>query len=141
MTMIKPASFTVEDAIVQHKFNGLFCYPDLSQSPAMIHSILYTAHAFRDMLLGSPTGHVARLHLAQALYHLQQSIMDQTTATTRTTMSIVILLASTTAFLGDFETSQKHMDGLHKLVTLRGGLKSLGYGTMEQYKAQRYIVT
>lgn len=127
----------MEDNIVQDKFSGLFCYAALAQSPAMIHSILYSAQAFRDMLLQTPTGHVARMHLAKALHHLQECIMDQSTAMTRTTMSVVILLATTTAFLGDFETSQKHMDGLYKLVTLRGGVKSLGYGTMEQYKAQR----
>lgn len=103
----------------------------------MIHSILFTAQAFRDAMLQDPCGEVARYHLAQCLSYLQQSLDDEKNATTDTNMYVVVSLATSAAFLGDLESAKKHMDGLYQMVRLRGGLASLGPGSMLEYKTQR----
>ncbi|CAM1508640.1 Fc.00g054880.m01.CDS01 [Cosmosporella sp. VM-42] len=52
-------------------------------------------------------------------------------------MAVVTSLATAAAMLGDLETAQKHMDGLHRMIELRGGLKCLGNRSMIEHKAQR----
>lgn len=138
-TIVKPSTFTVEHALVEVDWQGMFCFTDLAQSPAMVHSMLFTAQAFRDVMLRMPIGEVAQVHLSQSLHYLQQSLNDTDFATSTTTMAVVTSLATTAAFFGEFDTAKKHMDGLYQMVNLRGGLGAFGSGSMVAYKAQRYI--
>lgn len=40
------------------------------------------------------------------------------------TTSAILFLAEHAYFIGDFESSRHHMDGLRKIVNLRGGVDS-----------------
>ena len=71
--------------------------------------------------MGLPYGSIPRLHLAKALRHLQTSLDDEREAIKLSTMAVVASLAMVTVIVGDFETAGKHMDGLQKMVELRGG--------------------
>jgi hypothetical protein len=135
-TVVKPATYAVQlfGADDEHS-SGMFCFNGLSSHPAMVPSLLFTAQAFRDMMVGSPLGSLAHTHLAKTLRLLKSSLEDEEEATSYGTMVVVSSLATAAIILGDLDTAGKHLDGLKKMVEVRGGLLSLGPLNMITYKA------
>lgn len=103
----------------------------------MLHTVVFTAQVFHDTFIGPSCGRTAEFHLAKTLAILQQSLNDGTEATSNETMAVVTSLAMAAFILGDIETARKHMDGLSRMVTLRGGFKALGKGALIEHKARR----
>lgn len=136
-TIIKPATYTIEVTLVEGQRTDMLCFSNFSQHPALFHSILFTSQAFWDLSLGQAYGNTAQFHLAKTLFHLQQSLQDDNEATTTSTMTVVISLAAAAAILGDLETVEKHMNGLRRMIELRGGLHTLREGSVVEHKAQR----
>ncbi|TGJ84806.1 hypothetical protein E0Z10_g3966 [Xylaria hypoxylon] len=136
-TTIKPSAYTIETKIVDERPDDLFCFSNLSQHPAMIHAILFMVQTLDDSRSQVSCGDIARYHLVKTLQYLGQSLQDKSAATTKSTMAVVLSLAHSAAMLGELETTQKHMDGLYQIVSLSGGLDSLGPGSMIEHKAQR----
>ncbi len=66
----------------------------------------------------------AMLHFQKGLRLLRERLLgeDDHTKVSDSTMAIVLKLASTSHFEGDSEVSKQHMEGLRKMVDLRGGL-------------------
>lgn len=114
----------------------LFCFANLAHHPGILHSTLFAAQAFHDVSTGLTYGPVARFHLAKALRHLQDSLDDKRKAMEHSTMAVVASLAMAAVVAGDLDTAGMHMDGLHRMVELRGGLRSLGPGSMIEHKAR-----
>jgi hypothetical protein len=137
-TVIKPATYALQDlASASPDDDGkLFCFGNLAQHPGILHTTLFATQAFHDLAVGQAYGTVARHHLAKALGHLQKSLDDQQEAMGLSTMAIVTALAMAAVVAGDLDTAIKHMDGLQKIVELRGGLQSLGLGSMIEHKAR-----
>lgn len=103
----------------------------------MLHSVLFSTQAFRDMFLGLPPSDVARWHQTQTLFHLQRMLTSETEALATPTMAVVASLATAAVFGGDFETAAKHVDGLWRMIDLKGGFDVVGRGGMVEHKAQR----
>lgn len=103
----------------------------------MLHTVVFTAQAFHDTFIGPAYGRTAQFHLAKTLAILQKSLNDGKDATSNETMAVVTSLALAAFILGDIETARKHMDGLSRMVTLRGGFKALGQGALIEHKARR----
>ncbi|KAK7433157.1 hypothetical protein QQZ08_000088 [Neonectria magnoliae] len=135
-TIVKPSTYTLELALTDSA-TDVFCFSNLSQHPALLHSVLFTAQAFSDLSLGLPYGKIAQAHLAKTLYHLQQSVQNSDEATTSSTMVVVLSLATAAALLGDVQSAATHMKGLHRMIELRGGLKTISKGGMLEHKTQR----
>lgn len=89
------------------------------------------------MSLRVPPGDVARWHQTQTLFHLQRMLTDEKMALETSTMAVVASLATAAVFGGDFETAQKHVDGLWRMIDLKGGFDVVGRGGMVEHKAQR----
>lgn len=114
----------------------LFCFANLIHHPGILHSTLFATQAFHDLTTGQAYGTVAQRHLAKALGLLQKSLDDPKEAMELSTMAVVTSLAMAAVIAGDLETAAKHMDGLKKMVEIRGGLQSLGTGSMIEHKAR-----
>lgn len=136
--MVKPITYAILDVFGQ-KLDGkndLFCYYNLTIHPAMVPSLLFSVQAFRDMAMGVPIGREAHYYLAKALHFLQKSINSKKDATSYATMVVITSLASASILLGELETASKHLDGLYRVVQVRGGLKTLKTGDMVVHKAR-----
>ncbi|EAW17781.1 uncharacterized protein NFIA_077140 [Aspergillus fischeri NRRL 181] len=136
LTVIKPAMHALETVTDHSHSDKMLCFADISQYPAMVHSIMFTAQAFHDMSLGASYGLLARFHLAKTLQYLQQSLENRAEATKSSTMTVVGLLSLAGIIAGDLESAAKHMDGLHRMVELRGGWDSLADRETIEHKAK-----
>ncbi|KAK4153794.1 hypothetical protein C8A00DRAFT_43359 [Chaetomidium leptoderma] len=135
-TVVKPATYGLQGIAVDgSQDDKLFCFANLTHRPGILHSTLFAAQAFHDLTRGLPFGAVARLHLAKAFNHLQKSLDDKREAVELSTMAVVVSLAMAAVITGDLETAAKHMDGLQKIVELRGGSQSWRSSSMIIHKA------
>jgi hypothetical protein len=136
-TVVKPATYTIESALVDSAQAHLVCVTDLYVHPAMIHAVMFTSQAYHDKSLGKPYSKLVLFHQAQTLYHLQQSLNHLTEALMPATLTVITTLASSAAIMGELEVLEKHMDGLYQVVQAQGGLKVIAQGSMIEHKAQR----
>jgi len=136
--VIKPATFATQLFGRPLDSSDLFCFSNLSLHPAMLPSLLFTAQAYHDIVTDSADGRTAQRYLAQALRQLQQTLSDGDGAPSYSTMIVVASLATGSLIAGDFETAKKHLDGLHRILNMRGGIQTLQQGGAVEYKAQRY---
>lgn len=88
------------------------------------------------MALGHSYNNITRLYLSKALCYLQRSLDDREKAIELSTRAVLASLGTATIVSRDFEATAKHMDGLQRIVELRGGLQCLGLGNMIEHIAR-----
>lgn len=103
----------------------------------MAHTVVFIVQAFYERAMGLSYGRTAQFHLAMTIKYLQASLNNPSQAISNATLAVVTSLAMAGILLGDLETAGKHMDGLARMVELRGGFKSLGKGAIIEHKARR----
>ncbi|KAI8959062.1 hypothetical protein F5Y11DRAFT_334300 [Daldinia sp. FL1419] len=91
-----------------------------------LHIMAFAVQGFVDRVLRrhDNINPVAILHFQKGLRLLRERLLgnDDETKISDSTMSVVLKLASVAQFDGDYHTSKQHMEGLRKMVDLRGGL-------------------
>lgn len=86
------------------------------------------------MTVGDGTfGIVATSHLTKALKFLRRDLANFNHATTEATLSVISAFSMFSFVLGDIASAENHIQGLFRVVTMRGGLRSL--------KANRHLQT
>ncbi|KAI0135839.1 hypothetical protein F4814DRAFT_38297 [Daldinia grandis] len=91
-----------------------------------LHIMAFAVQGFIDRVLRRQDNlnPAAILHLQKGLGLLRERLLadDDETKISNSTMSVVLKLASVAHFDGDYKASKQHMEGLRKMVDLRGGL-------------------
>jgi hypothetical protein len=121
--------------------------PDISSylapilnDPACFHFTFFVSISYLDLIQGHTNDSVKALtHYVKALTILQQRLAQGhlTSSTSDSTILVVIGMAITAISLGDLETAQKHLIGLCRMVTLRGGITAFGSNRRLQIKILR----
>ncbi|KAK6822722.1 hypothetical protein PG989_001610 [Apiospora arundinis] len=97
---------------------------------AALHINAYAMENFIDRILRrlpeQNVNRAAALHHQRGLQLLRQKLLgnDDEEKISDATVSVVLKLATAAHFDGDIATSQQHMQGLRKMVDLRGGLSA-----------------
>ena len=99
----------------------------LGMDAAGLHITAFAMEAFIDKVLHRQertTNQAATLHLQKGLTLLRERLLgeDNEVKTSDTTIAVVLKLTSASNFVGDFQASKKHMEGIREMVDLRGGL-------------------
>ncbi|KAJ3550273.1 hypothetical protein NM208_g66 [Fusarium decemcellulare] len=97
------------------------------QDAAALHITAFAVEIFIDRFLRrreESTNATAIIHLHKGLNLLRERLVadDDESKVSDSTIGVVLKLASAAHFNGDYEASKQHMDGLRKMVNLRGGL-------------------
>jgi hypothetical protein len=81
----------------------------------------------RVLRLGAGSSPMAILHFQKGIRLLRYRLMgdDEKAKVTDSTIAAVTKLASAAHFSGDSTASKQHVEGIRRMVDLRGGLKSL----------------
>lgn len=104
---------------------------------------MFSVRAFVDgMTRGGRISHLAAFHYDQTLQLLQgrinafeRGLGDEICGDS--TIMVIITLATAAELGDDLATAQIHLDGLQRIVSLRGGLRRLGTHTNLQVKVCR----
>ncbi len=138
LTVMKDVMYPIErcldfDSAVIPRFTYLI------QDEAYVHSLLLVAYSYFDILRRRRPGNRAVMHMGKTINSLRHNLEKDDLATADSTLFVVLALALIADFSGDSEAAKNHMDGLSKMLKLRGGLSSLGYNATLQIKCCRYV--
>jgi hypothetical protein len=102
-------------------------FPYMIHDACCLHSMMFCVRAFIDGTSQGPKAPLACFHYDQTLQLLQARLnnSEHTVAISDSTIIVVITLATAALTTDDFTAAANHLDGLLKMVTLRGGLQSL----------------
>jgi hypothetical protein len=94
---------------------------------AALHITAFAVEGFIDRILRRQENSInlaAMLHFQKGLRLLRERLLgeDDETKLSDSTIGVVLKLASAAHFIGDYQASKQHMEGLRKMVDLRGGL-------------------
>lgn len=112
-----------------------------SESQTFFHTQIFATMAYFDLTVDGD-GDIrpaATLHMTKALSLLRKDLAIVDRATTGATIAIVTVFAMFAFVFGDIPAAKNHLHGLFKLVTMRGGLHSLGAHSHLQTKCCRSV--
>lgn len=109
----------------------------LGRDAAYVHSILFATRAYFDWLGGRTCGREGLAHLTKTLELLRGTLEDESEAISETTISVIVGLAMAADCFGDRVAAARHVQGLHKIIMMRGGLGSLSKNSQLQIKSCR----
>jgi hypothetical protein len=103
-------------------------YP-LASDAIALHITAFSIEGFINKVLlqqENPINSVALLHFQKGLSLLRHRLLgdDNESKISDSTMGVVLKLAGVAHFDGDHNASKHHMEGLRKMVDLRGGLET-----------------
>ncbi|KAI1087099.1 hypothetical protein F5B19DRAFT_90877 [Rostrohypoxylon terebratum] len=110
-----------------HPEDKVWLYPT-GRDPAALHINAFAIESFIDRVLRrqpkDKVNPVATLHHQKGLKILRERLLgnNDDAKISDDTISAVLKLASAAQFDGDGKTAKHHMQGLHRMVDLRGGL-------------------
>jgi hypothetical protein len=103
-----------------------------------LHSQMWLAQSLSDWNQGHEPSPRALLHQNKTINILKQRLFDSELAVLDTTISVVVGLVNMSALSGHAEEALKHMKGLYRMVSMRGGVRALRQNTQLQIKVCRY---
>lgn len=118
--------FPLMAAIGFQELNGNWLHP-IGRDAAALHITIFAMEGFVDRILHrqeTNSNPAAMLHFQKGLKLLRDRLLgaDDETKISDSTMSAIVKLASAAHFNGDHEAAKQHMEGLRKMVDLRGGI-------------------
>lgn len=105
--------------------------------------MMFSVRAFVDRVPhGDQISRLAAFHYTQTLQLLQARLNafeqgQQDLVFSDSTIMVIITLATAAELTGDFAAEENHVDGLLKIVSLRGGVESLNTHNNLQVKVCR----
>ncbi|KAH7200483.1 hypothetical protein DER44DRAFT_888433 [Fusarium oxysporum] len=136
-TTPKPCRYAIDMKVAHESESHIFSLSDMHTQEVSLHSILFTASAFKEVCQGVEFSILTRYHLGETLRCIQKSLQDKSTATAMPTVGAIVNLASAASSFGDVETARKHMDGICRIFELRGGISPFGTAALAEMKCQR----
>lgn len=101
----------------------------LRSDPAALHITAFAVETFIDRVLRRQEHSInlaATLHFQDGMRILRERLLgdNDESKVSDSTMGVVLKLASAAYFDGEYQVSKQHMDGIRRMVDLRGGLDS-----------------
>lgn len=98
-------------------------FDPLTYDTGYLNAVIFGAQAYMDMFWGrSRKGSLRQMLKTIQLLRTRLSISDGNTPISDPTILIVLTLAHIAHLSGEYITAEQHLQGLHKIITLRGGI-------------------
>ncbi|KAK4182578.1 hypothetical protein QBC35DRAFT_395685 [Podospora australis] len=133
-SILKQAAYPVEACVQPEPQQWV---EPLAYDRAYTHSILFATQAFFDWAREKRFSNIVFGHLNRCISSLRENLLDNERAVSDSTIATVITLGLMADLIGDVEAERKHVEGLYKLVQLRGGIRQLSHNQQLQSKALR----
>lgn len=109
----------------------------LQTDTVYFHSQMWLSQSYIDWIHGREPSQKALLHQNMTINLLRQRLINPELAILDTTISVVVTLVNMSAMSGNAEEARRHMKGLCRMVSLRGGVRALRDNTQQQLKLCR----
>jgi hypothetical protein len=97
----------------------------LSINALFLQSVIFTAQTYFDLMRGRNSSQPSQIHLKTLqLLREKLSFGDEKAQLADTTVCVVVNLATHAHISGDDKSAKHHLEGLRKIIELRGGLNN-----------------
>ena len=132
-SIAKQATVPLEVCISFDKQDRTLFEP-LTFDAAYLHAAALGTHTYIGLMLGRENHHAAQCaspNFSKALRLLRERLLfgDEKIKVSDPTILVVIALALHARMMGDYESTKHHMEGLRKIVNLRGGIAAISHST------------
>jgi hypothetical protein len=134
--MAKKVMYPLESCIEFHRKDKVdtFYFDLMTYDATYLHAVAFSCQAFFNKASPRETAPMTQrsvAHHSSALKQLRQRLADQGEQIkfSDSTILIILCLAMHAHFTDDFDTAKQHMEGLRKIVDLRGGLGAFSYNS------------
>lgn len=139
INVTKKAMFPIERCVDMGRVKQHWL-EDLSRDPAYVHTVLYVAQAYFAFVKSQTSlSPMAIMHMNKTMIILRNKLAEANPVLTDSTIYTVLALASVSEALDDLDTAKQHLNGLHQLIRLRGGISALAQKPSLQIKCCRYV--
>jgi hypothetical protein len=134
--MAKKVMYPLESCIEFHRKDKVdtFYFNLMTYDPTYLHAVAFSCQAFFNKASPRETAEMTRrsvTHHSEALKQLRERLADQEEPIKFSDSTVLVILCLTmhAHFTDDYNTSKQHMEGLRKIVDLRGGLAGFSYNS------------
>jgi hypothetical protein len=114
-------------------------FEDLIHEPEYIDVFLHFAHIYTNVRRSNQLKVAILVHANETITMLRGKLSDPNQMISDSTIFTILVLAVTSESMEGIEATQKHLDGLHQLVTLRGGIAMLSRKRFLQIECCRFV--
>jgi hypothetical protein len=116
----------------------------MSVDALYLHSYVFVTQLYFDLVRGQKSlriGEGASSNFMKTLRFLRERLIleDEKSQASDDTITVVICLFYHAYMRGEYDTAKQHLRGLHRMVSLRGGLDSLQYNVKILLELLRYV--
>ncbi|KAI1149271.1 hypothetical protein F4825DRAFT_431091 [Nemania diffusa] len=124
-SIAKQALYPLESCISFDKRDSKMWLDPLSYDSAYLHAMIFTTHDYFDLLLNRVASRKSLLHLGRALELLRERLLREDTGQAKIstlTASVVLALTGHALMKSEYAVAKHHMEGLHHIINLKGGI-------------------
>ena len=137
-TTVKESMYPVMYCVKPHVLETVW-FGYLVEDIACLHALVFLTSVTRDKLLGIQSSATSRKHLSRTLCLLSERLSCRDLAVTDQTISVVISLALAAIIFGEVRVARTHIEGLRKMIDMRGGIDELLPNRQLWYKTCRCV--
>lgn len=134
--MAKKVMYPLEPCIEFHRKDKVdtFYFDLMTYDATYLHAVAFSCQAFFNRASPQQTAELTRrsvFHHSAALKQLRERLSNQGEPIkfSDSTVLVILSLAMQAHLTNDFDTAKQHMEGLRRIVDLRGGLGAFGYNS------------
>jgi hypothetical protein len=103
------------------------------------HAALLVTSATNDYFLSRSLSQATVFHLRRTLHFLNKKLAHEDAWLEDSNVYVIVMLTLMAVSFGDYTAAGAHMDGLRRIVELRGGIEYLQSTPKLHYKLDRYV--
>lgn len=134
--MAKKVMYPLESCIEFHRKDRVdtFYFDLMTYDTTYLHAVAFSCQAFFNKASPRETAEMAQrsiVHHSAALKQLRERLSNEGEQIkfSDSTVLVILYLAMHAHFTDDYDTAKHHLQGLRKIVDLRGGLRGFSYNT------------
>ncbi|KAI1771129.1 hypothetical protein F4818DRAFT_213531 [Hypoxylon cercidicola] len=125
-SIAKQILFPLEPCVLFERKAETWIEP-LKFDPVFLHTMIFTSQSYFDVIVAGRTSAITKValhHFLKALQLLRERIArdDDHVTLSDTTLAAVMAFTGHALLTGDYRLAMNHVQGLHKIVGLRGGV-------------------
>jgi hypothetical protein len=128
--------YPLESCIQFHRKNKVdtIWFDLMTYDVLYMHAIVFSSQVYSSRAYARENATAARravVHHSTTLQLLRERLaaQDEDAKVSDSTIFVVLCLANIAHFINDYESARHHLEGLRKIVDLRGGIYAFGYNT------------
>lgn len=126
--------YPLESCIVFHRKNTVdrMWFEVLTYDAAYMHALVFSSQAYFILTSAWKAPAAMRrvaVHHSTTIRLLRErlSVQNEVTKISDPTVFVVLCLATYAHFINDYDSAKHHMEGLRKIVDMRGGINAFSY--------------